>query len=478
MDEKTKIRQEQLIERVSSFCDAHLNDEYKSLCVKLVEKMGRKHNVPFKRGKLENWASGVVYAIAQINFLFDNSQELHTSPDEICEFFSTKKSTASNKARDIREMFNMGHFDSEFSAGHILDGAPKFYIDEKSGMIIPEELVNTDPMDEFFDNVYNLFDEGKVDEAMGLLDTIPEDSPEYGRALFYKSMFSAAQGDEDGGFKLFQEALMNELENNPEGFLGEDVDYTNPEELFDEGLLNYEMGYYADAIGYFDLAIDLKADDDEAFYYKSLSLAGLDEFDEALRVINKAININPRNDRYWNDKGNFLARLEDGKRAQECFDKALELKPFDSIIWSNKAFAYLEDEKYENALECYDKAIELAPDEVHPILGKANVYMSMADLDNAGKYFELARGIDENDVEYLTNYGHFMLIQQRFDEAIESWDKCLKIDKNLSMIWIYKALAYGGLENDEMMEECIEKACEIDPMAIFALDDFADDEEY
>lgn len=29
-----------------------------------------------------------------------------------------------------------------------------------------------------------------------------------------------------------------------------------------------------------------------------------------------------------------------------------------------------------------------------------------------------------------------------------------------------------------IMEKCIEKACEIDSMAIFALDDFSDDEEY
>lgn len=115
MDEKTKLRQEQLIEMVSRFCEKHLDEEYKTLCVKLVEKLGRKREVPFKRGKLENWASGVIYTIGQLNFLFDESFEPYATPDEICDYFKTKKSTASNKARDIRKLLNLKLGNDEFS---------------------------------------------------------------------------------------------------------------------------------------------------------------------------------------------------------------------------------------------------------------------------------------------------------------------------------------------------------------------------
>nr|WP_294999635.1 DUF6398 domain-containing protein [uncultured Methanobrevibacter sp.] len=38
---------------VSSFCDDKLDDEYRQLSINLIEKMGRKHDVPFKRGKLK-----------------------------------------------------------------------------------------------------------------------------------------------------------------------------------------------------------------------------------------------------------------------------------------------------------------------------------------------------------------------------------------------------------------------------------------
>lgn len=478
-DDKTKIKEEKLIEMVSSFCDAHLNEEYKSLCIKLVEKLGRKHNVPFKRGKLENWASGIIYAIAQINFLFDKSQEPHTSPDEICDFFSTKKSTASNKARDIRDMFNMGHFDKEFSAAGILDEAPKFFVDEKTGMIVPEEYLHRDPMDEFFDNVYTTFEMGNADEAMEMLDSIPQDSPEYSRATFYKSMLMSMQGNEDEGFKLFHEALINEIMNGSEDledYLPDDEgDLDDPDELFAMGMLNYQNEDFFNAIKYFDLANNLKPHP-EAFYYKSLSLAAMDEFEEALETINKAIEFDADDDSYWNDKGNFLAKLGNSDEAQRCFDKAIELNPTDCILWSNKAFLYLEEDEDEKALECYDKAIEVDPGNIHPILGKANTYMAMADLNNAQKYFEMAKDIDENDINYLTNYGHLMLLKRRYKAAIKLWDKCLKIDENQPMVWIYKAMAYAGLNNMRMADKCIEKAGQLDPFALFMMDDLFDDD--
>ena len=146
-------KKSQLIDMLSAFCDENLNEEFGHLSVKLVEKMSRKHTVPFKRGKIENWASGIIYAIAQINFLFDKSSEPHTSPDEICDYFNTKKSTASNKARDIRKMFDLGHFDEEFSTNAILANRPVHYMDE-NGFIIPEKfLINNSDLEMLMDRI-------------------------------------------------------------------------------------------------------------------------------------------------------------------------------------------------------------------------------------------------------------------------------------------------------------------------------------
>lgn len=109
-----KERETQLIELTGTFCSQKLDANYAQLCEKLIKKMGRKHNVPFERGKLEIWAAAVIYTIGSVNFLFDKSFEPYISATGISDYFDTKNTTVSNKARQIREMFNLSIFDDEF----------------------------------------------------------------------------------------------------------------------------------------------------------------------------------------------------------------------------------------------------------------------------------------------------------------------------------------------------------------------------
>ena len=99
--------------------------------------MGRKRDVPFKRGKLEIWAAAVVYTIGLINFLFDQSFEPYMTAQEISDYFGTKNSTVSNKARQIREMFNLTMFDNEFATEHMNETNPFNDLVMVDGLIVP-----------------------------------------------------------------------------------------------------------------------------------------------------------------------------------------------------------------------------------------------------------------------------------------------------------------------------------------------------
>ncbi|KZX15452.1 DUF6398 domain-containing protein [Methanobrevibacter filiformis] len=118
--EEIKVKETQLIGMVESFAKEYINEEYAELSVNLVKKLGRKREVPFKRGKLDIWASGVIYALGQVNFLFDKSFKPHVTPDEICGYFNTKKSTVGDKARTIREMLKLDN-SKEFTTKHMIN---------------------------------------------------------------------------------------------------------------------------------------------------------------------------------------------------------------------------------------------------------------------------------------------------------------------------------------------------------------------
>lgn len=466
MDEKTKHKQQQIIELISSFCDDVLDDEYKRLSIALVEKMGRKHDVPFKRGKLEIWASAVIYALGQINFLFDKDFEPYATPDEICEYFGTKKSTVSDKARKIRDMFNMAPFDREFSTSYVSGEAPQMKIDGKSGLIVPAS-----DMDVFFEQVYDLTQDEKFDEAIDMLDSIDEDSPEYFRALFYKSMILGMSGDEENAMNLFEKSLSALGDDLTDFDDDEAIDFDNPDDLFAAGLSHYILDDYAGALEFFDLSLKLNPNQSEALYYKACSLGYLNEFKKALKVIDKAIKIDSQDDRFWNERGNFLTRLNYVDKAIKSFNKALKLAPEDSTIWANKGFLYLENEKYDKALECYDKACKLAPGHIHPIIGKANVFIGKEDFETAETYLNEASQIDDEDLEYLDAMAGFMLAQERHEDAIAYWDKSLEINDENPMIWLQKAISHAMIDEDEEFERCMDKAVEIDPGIMYAVED-------
>src|SRR5512136_1510105 len=92
-------------------CRDHVDEEFAQLCRKLTAALARKRPSPLARGKKEVWACAIAYALGQVNFLFDHSQTPHTTPDELCARFDVSRSTASNKAKQIRDMFDMWYFD-------------------------------------------------------------------------------------------------------------------------------------------------------------------------------------------------------------------------------------------------------------------------------------------------------------------------------------------------------------------------------
>ncbi len=142
--QEIKEREEKLLEITRAFCGEKLDDDYLQLCEKLIKKLGRKRDVPFQRGKLEIWAAAVIYAIGSINFLFDKSFEPYITHDQISEYFGTKNSTVSNKAREIKDMFNLWHFDPEFSTQRMVQNNPFNDLVIVDGLIVPIDTLPKD----------------------------------------------------------------------------------------------------------------------------------------------------------------------------------------------------------------------------------------------------------------------------------------------------------------------------------------------
>lgn len=102
-----KERLDEIKQLVRSFCDEYLNDEYESYALKLCDTLGRKRKIDMTKGRREIWAAAIIYVIARLNFLFDRASDHFITPETICDFFETVKSTTGNKATLIEKQCDL-----------------------------------------------------------------------------------------------------------------------------------------------------------------------------------------------------------------------------------------------------------------------------------------------------------------------------------------------------------------------------------
>ena len=121
---------------VVEFCDKKLNEEYKSLCLRLLEKLCRKRPSPLLGGRAHTWAAGIVYAIGSNNFIFDKSQEIHLTAKEMASEFGISATTAGNKAAEIRKMFNISYFNPEWQLAILIKDNPAIWMVMVDGLIV------------------------------------------------------------------------------------------------------------------------------------------------------------------------------------------------------------------------------------------------------------------------------------------------------------------------------------------------------
>ena len=68
-----------------------------------------------KRGRANTWTAGIIYAIGCNNFIFDKSQPIHKSVQELITPLGVARSTAANKALIIKKMLKIDYYALEWT---------------------------------------------------------------------------------------------------------------------------------------------------------------------------------------------------------------------------------------------------------------------------------------------------------------------------------------------------------------------------
>jgi len=181
-----------------------------------------------------------------------------------------------------------------------------------------------------------------------------------------------------------------------------DEDGQTPEQkaewFYEQGLLYGYGEEYPKAIASYDKALEIKPDDDAAWYNRGIALCNLGRLEEAIASYDKALEFKPDLQVAWNNRGNALACLGRLEEAIASYDKALEFKPDSYEAWNNRGIALRNLGRLEEAIASFDKALEFKPDDPGAFYNKACCYALHSQIDQAIQ--NLHQAINQNPEKY------------------------------------------------------------------------------
>jgi hypothetical protein len=127
---------EQVIALTDAVCADLLDAEYAGLARHVVAKLARKRPSPLQSGRATTWAGGVIWALGQVNFLFDRSSEPYVTHDDLADAFGLSKSTLSQKAKQVRDILQLTWGKPEFLRAEQVDTSPMVWFIEVDGMTL------------------------------------------------------------------------------------------------------------------------------------------------------------------------------------------------------------------------------------------------------------------------------------------------------------------------------------------------------
>ncbi len=143
-------KHDSILALVEPFCRTRLNEEYLSVCRRLLGMLARKRPSPLVNGTAAAWACGIVRTIGWVNFLDDKTQKPHMKMAEVDAAFDVSTGTGQGRSKAIRDMLKMKPFDPEWTLPSRMDKNPVAWLIQVNGMIVDARYIPREIQEEAF----------------------------------------------------------------------------------------------------------------------------------------------------------------------------------------------------------------------------------------------------------------------------------------------------------------------------------------
>lgn len=294
-----------------------------------------------------------------------------------------------------------------------------------------------------------LYKLGRLDESLEELDRVLSKDSGHILALNNKARILIDRGDSSGALSLYKKILQ--------------IDPRHLRTWVKAAQLMLSLGRYDKADGCIEEALLVAPEDPELWRERAVIARSGGELERALTYIGRSLGVKATSFESLRERANILSSLGRFGEAVEDYRAALRQKPEDLEVRELLGFAYLAQGFGKEALDVFEsvmkeeagrkrsrvwegrgRAFELLGEGARGLVNRATAAMMDGRYDEALELFDRATELDKNFPEAWSNRGVLLEKMGRYDEASESYRRALSLDHaavvcmhNLGMLCIY-----------------------------------------
>jgi tetratricopeptide (TPR) repeat protein len=230
-------------------------------------------------------------------------------------------------------------------------------------------------------------------------------------------------------------------------------------ELFAKGHAELVEKHYAQAIEFFDRAMEVDPGNADAWSEKGIALALLGQNEKALECHERAVEIAPQAIGGWVNKANTLHRLDRNEESAEAANSALVLNPRSPDAWYIRGRAMLDMKRYDEALDCYERVIRLDATIKRAWFNKGLALLRLKRPNEAIVAFEEAWQLGDTDAR--KGLSEAFCAAGKFEQALPHCEKSLELEPDSGTLWLQKGRILRELKRPAEAIPCYERSIDM-----------------
>lgn len=215
-----------------------------------------------------------------------------------------------------------------------------------------------------------------------------------------------------------------------------------------------EEGRYEEALAEYWKAIQLDPTNAEVYYHEGVTYDKMEKFQEAIVSYDQALMLNPYNKEAYYNRGTVYGKLEKFSEALNDFSRAIQLDPGDSEVYCNRGLTYENMGEFRLAIADYNLAISLDPTDPKAYYNRGNAYGNLGEFQKAIGDYDRAILLNPSFSDAYNNRGNTYQKAGKFQEALADFNKAIQLNPNLpepyfnrGVIFVSMGKFWNALEN-------------------------------